>query len=73
MYDALNKGDTIKLWCDGKEKEDGRKRKNDDKEEEVKSKHDEIVVDIRSQLEEKHSSDYAAPHPLGQINQDWPS
>lgn len=64
MYDAFFEGDTIKLWCDGKEKEDSRKRKNDDKVEESKSKkekNDEIEANIRTQLEEKHSSDYSAP------------
>ena len=66
LYNTFEEGDTMKLWCDGKEKEEGQgcKRKNDDKLEESKSKkerNDEIEADIRTQLEEKHSTDYTAP------------
>ena len=65
LYNTFEEGDTIKFWCDGKEKEEGHKRKNDhDKLEEPKSKkerNDEIEANIRAQLEEKHNTDYTAP------------
>lgn len=63
MYDVFCEGETIKLWCDAKEKDD-RKRKNEEKVEETKSKkekNDEIEADIRGDLEKKHSGKFTAP------------
>ena len=63
MYNAFHEGDTIKLWCDGKETDDSHKRKNDKMKEpkSKKEKSDQLEADICAELEENEYNEYTAP------------
>lgn len=63
MYNFYNEGDDIKLWCDGKNKENSRKRSKEEKDSAIepksKKRRDESVEDeIHAQLEQKHGQAY---------------
>ncbi len=66
MYESVYEGDVIKLWCEGKGKEQSscsRKRKTDDEEERQskRDKKEEHEREIRDKLEEKHGTTYSVP------------
>lgn len=67
MYDAFYEGDEIKLWCEGKSKDNtrGRKRRNEAENEETpppKRDHQaEEEREIRTKLEKNHSDKYTGP------------
>ena len=64
MYQSFREGDSIKLWCEAKGKENHLKRANENKDDEPKSKRErqkDIESEICSELEAKHGAKFTGP------------
>ena len=66
MYESFHEGDEIKLWCEGKSKDNarGRKHRNESENEDPAPKRDhqaEEEREIRTKLEKQHANRYTGP------------